>query len=181
HRSHRSATAADVRASRIGDDARSQWPAHDARIVQGFGKKSAFASSVAPGHHDRRCPLRQQQPLSHIVLTDRGKRPVPPPRFRTHYILFCVHRIVDAKPVPIWTDLPEAGKNYFFSITHCRGCWCLRAKSITCVTLVSAISKVKAPHSPTPLWWTWSMISRASSATLLKNFCSTWMTKSIGV
>ena len=29
---------------------------------------------------------------------------------------------------------------YFFSITHCRGCWCLRAKSITCVTLVSAIS-----------------------------------------
>ena len=29
---------------------------------------------------------------------------------------------------------------YFFSITHCRGCWCLRAKSITWVTLVSAIS-----------------------------------------
>ena len=29
---------------------------------------------------------------------------------------------------------------YFFSITHCSGCWCLRAKSITCVTLVSAIS-----------------------------------------
>ena len=33
-----------------------------------------------------------------------------------------------------------AVRGYFFSITHCRGCWCLRAKSITCVTLVSAIS-----------------------------------------
>ena len=31
-------------------------------------------------------------------------------------------------------------RRYFFSITHCNGCWCLRAKSITCVTLVSAIS-----------------------------------------
>ena len=30
--------------------------------------------------------------------------------------------------------------HHFFSITHCRGCWCLRAKSITCVTLVSATS-----------------------------------------
>ena len=41
--------------------------------------------------------------------------------------------LIDAKPVPIMAG-------YFFSITHCRGCWCLRAKSITCVTLVSAIS-----------------------------------------
>ena len=32
------------------------------------------------------------------------------------------------------------GRSYFFSITHCSGCWCLRAKSITCVTLVSATS-----------------------------------------
>src|SRR6185312_16344192 len=29
---------------------------------------------------------------------------------------------------------------HFFSITHCKGCWCLREKSITCVTLVSATS-----------------------------------------
>jgi len=29
---------------------------------------------------------------------------------------------------------------HFFSMTHCRGCWCLRAKSITKVTFVSAIS-----------------------------------------
>ena len=29
---------------------------------------------------------------------------------------------------------------HFFSITHCSGCWCLRAKSITCVTFVSATS-----------------------------------------
>ena len=32
------------------------------------------------------------------------------------------------------------GLPHFFSMTHCRGCWCLRAKSITCVTLVSATS-----------------------------------------
>src|SRR5262249_47506980 len=31
---------------------------------------------------------------------------------------------------------------HFFSITHWSGCWCLRAKSITCVTLVSATSYV---------------------------------------
>src|SRR6202030_2699795 len=31
---------------------------------------------------------------------------------------------------------------HFFSITHCRGCWCFRAKSITCVTFVSATSYV---------------------------------------
>src|SRR5206468_12160344 len=29
------------------------------------------------------------------------------------------------------------GGCHFFSITHCRGCWCFRAKSITCVTFVS--------------------------------------------
>ena len=33
----------------------------------------------------------------------------------------------------------ECGR-YFFSMTHWSGCWCLRAKSITCVTLVSATS-----------------------------------------
>src|SRR5262249_32607507 len=31
---------------------------------------------------------------------------------------------------------------HFFSITHCKGCWCFRAKSITCVTFVSATSYV---------------------------------------
>ena len=45
---------------------------------------------------------------------------------------------------------PRIVRGYFFSITHCRGCWCLRAKSITCVTLVSAISYVNTPHSPIP-------------------------------
>src|SRR5205807_6170052 len=93
-------------ALRIGDDARSQWPAPDAGIVQGFEKKSAFASSMAPGHHDRRCPVRQQQPLSHIVLSDRGKRSVPPLVLVSTIFFFRVDRIVDAKPVPIWTDLP---------------------------------------------------------------------------
>ena len=34
------------------------------------------------------------------------------------------------------------GLPHFFSMTHCRGCWCLRAKSMTCVTLVSATSYV---------------------------------------
>jgi hypothetical protein len=45
--------------------------------------------------------------------------------------------IFDARPVPTSVDIAQ---RYFFSITHCKGCWCLRAKSITCVTLVSAIS-----------------------------------------
>ncbi|WP_175345345.1 hypothetical protein [Bradyrhizobium sp. ORS 375] len=61
--------------SRIDDDARWQSPAHDAGIVQGFEKKSACASSVAPCHHDRRRPVRQQQPLSNIVITECDKRP----------------------------------------------------------------------------------------------------------
>jgi hypothetical protein len=45
-----------------------QSPAHDAGIVQGFGKKLAFASSMAPGHHDRHYPVRQQQPSSSFVI-----------------------------------------------------------------------------------------------------------------
>src|SRR5207248_1195039 len=36
--------------------------------------------------------------------------------------------------------VPGFQSHHFFSITHCRGCWCLRAKSMTCVTLVSATS-----------------------------------------
>ena len=60
---------------------------------------------MAPGHHDRRCPVRQQQPLSHIVLSDRGKRSVPPLVLPSTTFFFRVHRIFDAKPVPIRTDL----------------------------------------------------------------------------
>ena len=37
--------------------------------------------------------------------------------------------------VSLWIE-----SRYFFSMTHWSGCWCLRAKSITCVTLVSATS-----------------------------------------
>ena len=33
-----------------------------------------------------------------------------------------------------------SGAFHFFSMMHCRGCWFLRAWSITCDTLVSAIS-----------------------------------------
>ena len=52
---------------------------------------------------------------------------------------------LNAKPVPIWAEIggqqmKSQAENYFFSITHCRGCWCLREKSMTCVTFVSAIS-----------------------------------------
>ena len=36
--------------------------------------------------------------------------------------------------------VPAFPLSSLFSMTHCRGCWCLRAKSITCVTLVSATS-----------------------------------------
>jgi hypothetical protein len=87
--------------------------------------------------------------LCHIVTPIMGGRPVPQQWFSSK----CTghrqpnrsgkrrrqpsDRQLNAKPVPILADL---ARRYFFSITHCRGCWCLRAKSITCVTLVSAIS-----------------------------------------
>src|SRR5262249_13035104 len=50
--------------------------------------------------------------------------------------------------------LAASPRNHFFSMMHCKGCWCLRAKSITCVTFVSATSYVKTPHSPMPCWCT---------------------------
>src|SRR5215510_7637652 len=59
--------------------------------------------------------------------------------------------VQDEHPVEALTERPLVGfQRHFFSITHCRGCWCLRAKSITCVTFVSATSYVKMPHSPIP-------------------------------
>jgi hypothetical protein len=52
-----------------------------------------------------------------------------------------LYRIVSQNPPtrPFPCHGTSAGA-YFFSITHCSGCWCFRAKSITCVTLVSATS-----------------------------------------
>src|SRR5262249_24739346 len=55
-----------------------------------------------------------------------------------HRGLVVVH---DEHPVEALAERPLVGfRRHFFSITHCRGCWCLRAKSITCVTFVSATS-----------------------------------------
>src|SRR5262249_9185304 len=69
--------------------------------------------------------------------------------------------------------VPGFQRHHFFSITHCNGCWCLRAKSMTCVTLVSATSYVKTPHSPIPCWCTCIMILWAVSWSLLKKRSST--------
>src|SRR5262249_40371320 len=137
HRNRRSAKAEDVRASHTDDGARSLSPAHDAGIVQGSEKKSACASSIAPYHHDRRYPIRQQQPLSHIVIPRRRKRSVPRPMLSADFR--CKTRS-DLGGNGADGILMPAACGYFFSITHCRGCWCLRAKSMTCVPLVSAIS-----------------------------------------
>ena len=47
-------------------------------------------------------------------------------------------------PVQGLLEIAREGRHrvdpYFFSMMHCSGCWCLRAKSMTCVTLVSATS-----------------------------------------
>ena len=56
-----------------------------------------------------------------------------------HYalIVLVLPIVVRRRPAPRSSPAPYS---HFFSITHCRGCWCLRAKSITCVTFVSATS-----------------------------------------
>jgi hypothetical protein len=75
--------------------------------------------------------LVPKQTSPNKIPVNRDRRPVEP----LHSLFIAVF---DARPVPDFTA--RANLDYFFSITHCRGCWCLRAKSITCVTLVSAIS-----------------------------------------
>jgi hypothetical protein len=85
--------------------------------------------------------------LHPIVAKDRPRLLVTPGPHRRPGQITVTHprnaarrparRNFDAKPVPVLSDFV---RRYFFSITHCRGCWCLRAKSITCVTFVSAIS-----------------------------------------
>ena len=88
---------------------------------------------------------RQKQVLERRVfvmtLVSERKRPMKrllkAARKSRHFHCSCLY----------WTD---SSRNHFFSIMHCKGCWCLRAKSITCVTLVSATSYVKTPHSPMP-------------------------------
>ena len=65
--------------------------------------------------------------LSYIVTSDHGES-------GSSYL---IAGKFDARPVPV---LGDSTQSYFFSITHCKGCWFFRAKSITWVTLVSAIS-----------------------------------------
>src|SRR5215510_5152990 len=62
-----------------------------------------------------------------------------------HHVHNELHRgcvvVQDEHPVEALVERSLVGfRRHFFSITHCRGCWCLRAKSITCVTFVSATS-----------------------------------------
>jgi hypothetical protein len=54
-----------------------QSPALGAGIVQGFGKKSAFASSVAPAIMIVVIRSGNNNLLSYIVTSDQGERPVP--------------------------------------------------------------------------------------------------------
>src|SRR6185437_8420701 len=67
------------------------------------------------------------------------------------------------------------------SRVHISGCWWSRAYVVTCATLVSAISKVKTPHTPLPFVWTSSMMRVAVGRSRLKNFSRTSTTNSIGV
>ena len=90
--------------------------------------KDRLRNSFTPGPHTR--PIRR-------ILSR------PPYTFRS-----AVYLMQNPFPfglifrVPVFLRLVwlNRTRGYFFSITHCRGCWCLRAKSITCVTFVSAIS-----------------------------------------
>src|SRR6266478_5625154 len=87
----------------------------------------------------------------YIVTPDRGERPAPATRLNSERLhpgkTGGTPGKEGARPSdPSYSGcktrscLPGFAQGYFFSITHCRGCWCLRAKSITWVTLVSAIS-----------------------------------------
>src|SRR5512144_3286232 len=51
----------------------------------------------------------------------------------------------------------KIGAGQAFSIVHNNGCWCVRENSLTWVTLVSATSRVKTPHTPLPRVCTCSM------------------------
>ena len=99
---------------------------------------------IAGAHHRGRVLIldqREQQMFERgvfvVPLVGERERPVErlfeAARKSWHYCLICHCRIA-----AIPRRLPPY--SHFFSITHCRGCWCLRAKSITCVTLVSATS-----------------------------------------
>src|SRR6478672_8781154 len=99
----------------------------------------------------------------HIVAQDRGERPVPSIVHAAPNVRFphqnglaspkspseLIRHLSKVKSAPdlripaataagagLANQPPIDPADYFFSITHCSGCWCLRAKSITCVTLV---------------------------------------------
>ena len=118
-------------------------PVGDQVVEFGFevGDETAaqlFQIDVARAHHRRRVLIfdqGEQQMLQRriFVVAFIGERQRPVKRLfkaareRGHFN--CSSFVLDPSP-----------RNHFFSIMHCKGCWCLRAKSITCVTLVSATS-----------------------------------------
>ena len=114
----------------------------------------SFSSvDVARAHHRGRVLVvdqREQQVLERrvFVVTLVGERQRPVERLLEaageswHYrpVFICIGR-----PPQGFRLVPTAfailgSRTHFFSMTHCKGCWCLRAKSMTCVTLVSATS-----------------------------------------
>src|SRR5262245_5385860 len=87
--------------------------------------------------------------VSNAVVVDVKHRTerclVVPSEETLHHVHNELHRscvvVQDEHPVMALAERSLVGfRRHFFSITHCRGCWCLRAKSITCVTFVSATS-----------------------------------------
>jgi len=88
-----------------------QSPAHDAGIVQGSEKKSAFASSVAPAIMIAVVRSGNNYLYQYIVTPDHGERPAPATRLSSNRLHLpggrkaptrLVHHIFDAKPVPVW-------------------------------------------------------------------------------
>ena len=114
--------------------------------VGGQAALEFFQIDVAGAHDGGRILIleqREQQMLERrvfvVALVCEGERPMKrlfeAARKSWHYDLVCCRHCCGS---PSSRSRPPY--SHFFSITHWRGCWCLRAKSITCVTFVSATS-----------------------------------------
>ena len=89
--------------------------------------RSVVEVDVAGPHDRRRRPVvdqREQQVLERRVFVAA--------------LVGVRQRAMQGAFETVWRMTARAA--YSFSMVHCRGCWCWRAKSITCVTLVSATS-----------------------------------------
>ena len=134
-------------------------PVADCAAARQTDRRFARAANQRPEHEDRRAHLADD-------VIGRGGAGQPPGAQRHHPAEILrprsLHQRRDAElveQVPETVDIGEprqevGGRSrlprYAFSIVHCNGCWFSRAKSITCVTFVSATSYEKVPQMPTP-------------------------------